>query len=351
MTLAELRSLVPAWFLPVVAIALGLLWGSFLNVVIHRVPREMSVVRPASHCPACGKPIAAWDNVPVFSYVILRGRARCCGARMSPRYPIVELIGGALSFAILELIVLKMPGSSPAARAIAIYGADFALALALVAAAFIDAEHMFLPDTITLGGIVVGIATASFRDLTIQDAAIGAAVGFLVVWLPFTFLYKGLLGRTGMGMGDAKLVALAGAWFGWPGALVALFGGAIQGSLYALALRLLGVEPKLPAAVVADLEELRKAAEAGDEEAKKELEEDPLAEDDDPFLVRWFVTKVLRREWKREAPEQEDDANEPEPPRARIPFGPFLIFAVLELLFFRYFLLGTAAQWFARPFD
>ncbi|HEY8080187.1 MAG TPA: prepilin peptidase [Labilithrix sp.] len=352
MTLAELRSLVPTWFLPAATIALGLLWGSFLNVVIYRVPREMSVVRPASHCPACGKPIAAWDNVPVFSYLLLRGRARCCGAKMSARYPIVELIGGALSFAILELIVLKLPDASPAVRAIAIYGADFALALSLVAAAFIDAEHMFLPDTITLGGIVIGVATASFRELTIQDAAIGAAVGFLVVWLPFTFLYKGLLGRTGMGMGDAKLVALAGAWFGWPGALAALFGGAFQGSLYALALRLLGVQAKLPAAVVADLEELRKAAEAGDEEAKKELEEDPLAEDDDPFLVRLFVTKVLRREWKRPDPEPNDDANaEPEPPRARIPFGPFLIFAILELLFFGDTILAHVSTWFARPFD
>src|SRR5207244_2378205 len=163
------------------------------------VPKEMSVVRPASHCPGCSKPIAGYDNVPVVSYVLLRGRARCCGARMSPRYPIVELIGGALSLAILELVVMKMPGSSSAAR------------------------------------------------------------------------------------------ALAGAWFGWPGVLVAVVGAAFEATLYAAALRALGVTPKLPDAVVADLEQLRKDAEAGDEEAKRELEHDPLAEEYDPFIIRWFV--------------------------------------------------------------
>src|SRR3954470_19107083 len=105
MTLAE----VPASLLRVYAVLLGLFGGSFLNVVIYRVPREMSVVRPASHCPGCGKPVAGYDNIPVLSYVILRGRARCCGARMSPRYPIVELIGGALSLAIFEVVVLRMP--------------------------------------------------------------------------------------------------------------------------------------------------------------------------------------------------------------------------------------------------
>jgi leader peptidase (prepilin peptidase)/N-methyltransferase len=355
MTLAELRSLAPAWFLPAAAIAFGLLWGSFLNVVIYRIPREMSVVRPASHCPGCSKPIAGYDNIPVVSYLLLRGRARCCGARMSPRYPIVELIGGALAFAVLELVVFKMPGSSSAARALAIFGADFALVLAMVAAAFIDAEHMFIPDTITYGGIVVGIGTASFRDMSMKDAAIGGVIGFVVVWLPFTFLYKGLLGRTGMGLGDAKLVALAGAWFGWPGALVALFGAALEGSLYAAVLRALGITPSLPAAVVADLEELKKAAEAGDEEAKKELESDPLAEEYDPFIIRWFVTKILRREWKPPEPEREDEKDEnaePEPPRPRIPFGPFLCFTIGLLVFYGDFVLRHVTLWFTvGPID
>ena len=90
---------VPLWFLRGLTIAFGLIWGSFLNVVIYRVPREMSVAFPASHCPACGKPVRAFDNLPVLSYVILRGKARCCQASLSVRYPLVELIGGALSLA------------------------------------------------------------------------------------------------------------------------------------------------------------------------------------------------------------------------------------------------------------
>lgn len=220
----------PLWFLRLGALWFGLIWGSFLNVVIYRLPRDMSGVRPASRCPGCGTPIRAWDNVPVLSYVILRGRARCCGARMSPRYPLVELLGGMLSMAVLEAIVLKLPGSIEVTRAAAIYLADFALCLGLLAAAFIDAEHMFLPDSITIGGTVVGVVTATLRGLTLRESLVGTLVGFVVVWLPLTVVYKAIRGRTGMGLGDAKLVALAGAWFGWPGALFVLFAGAIQGS-------------------------------------------------------------------------------------------------------------------------
>src|SRR6476469_9048684 len=114
MTLVEVYAGFPLWIWGGLARFFGRIGGGFLNVVIYRVPREMSVVRPASHCPGCGKPIAGYDNIPVLSYVILRGRARCCGVKMSTRYPLVELIGGALSLAILELVVLQMPGSSSA---------------------------------------------------------------------------------------------------------------------------------------------------------------------------------------------------------------------------------------------
>src|SRR3954469_18365396 len=134
MTLGDL----PTWFVRIVALVHGLLWGSFLNVVIYRVPREMSVVSPPSHCPGCGAAVQPWDNVPVLAYLVLRGRARCCGVRMSPRYPLVELIGGLLSLAVFEVIVRGLPGSVSVGRAAAIYGADFTLCLGLVAAAFID---------------------------------------------------------------------------------------------------------------------------------------------------------------------------------------------------------------------
>ncbi len=358
-TLAEVYAWLPLWVLRGFVVFFGLIWGSFLNVVIYRVPREMSVVRPASHCPGCGKPIAGYDNVPVFSYLLLRGRARCCGARMSPRYPMVELIGGALSLAILETVILKMPDGTPALRALAVYGADFALCMGLVAAAFIDIEHMFLPDRITLGGIVLGIATATLRGLPLETSVIGAVVGFLGCWIPFTFLYKGLLGRTGMGTGDAKLLALAGAWFGWQGVVFVLFAGAIHGTIYAAVLWLFGIENKLPASVLEDIEELKKDAAAGDEEAVKALAEDPLTEnEDDPFILRW-IGDALR--WlgilpKKDPNEGEDGEKEGEDDdahvvmwevlqdalkatRPRIPFGPFLILACLELLF--------ASEWIA----
>jgi leader peptidase (prepilin peptidase)/N-methyltransferase len=306
MTLAEAYAWFPVWILRGFVLFFGLIWGSFLNVVIYRVPRDMSVVRPASHCPGCGKPIAGYDNVPVFGYLLLRGRARCCGVKMSPRYPLVELLGGLLSLAIFEAIILKMPDSTPAVRALAVYGADFALCMGLVAAAFIDAEHMFLPDSITFGGIVVGLVTATLRGLPLTQSFLGAIAGFLGVWFPFTFLYKRVLGRTGMGLGDAKLLALAGAWFGWQGAVFVLFAGALQGSLYALVLKVLGIENALPDAVKEDLEELKKAAEEGDAEAIEALAEDPLAE-------------------AHAGP--------------RMPFGPFLILGCLELLF--------ASEWIA----
>lgn len=336
MRIDELFAFIPLWLLRSAAFAFGLLWGSFLNVVIYRVPREMSVVRPASHCPGCGEPVQPYDNVPILSYVILRGRARCCGVRMSPRYPLVELIGGALSLAILEVVILKLPGSVSVGHAAAIYGADFALCMGLVAAAFIDAEHMFLPDSITIGGTVVGVVTATLRDLGTVDSVIGAAAGFLGVFVPFIFLYKGLLGRSGMGMGDAKLLALAGAWFGWPGAVFTLFAGAIQGSIYAGVTRLLGIEPKLPVAVLEDIAELEKAAAEGDEEAKKALAEDPLTEDENDAFILTFFRRLFGRKAEEKpavATPTEIDTEETTTARARIPFGPFLILAILELLF------------------
>ncbi len=341
MRLVELTSILGLGLVRAFVFAFGLLWGSFLNVVIYRVPREMSVVRPGSHCPGCGKPIAGYDNIPLVSYALLRGRARCCGVKMSPRYPMVELIGGLLSLAIFELVVRSLDPQISVGRAAAIYGASFSLALGLVAAAFIDAEHMFLPDSITLGGIVVGVLTATLRGLPILDSVIGAAIGFVMIFVPFIFLYKGLLGRTGMGLGDAKLVALAGAWFGWPGAVFALLAGAVQGSLYAGIARLLGIKPKLPDAVLEDIRELERLAAEGDEEAKKALAEDPLTEDEDDAFIIKFFRRAFGSGEETTPPSQErqgdDDAQgqheqEEEEGRARIPFGPFLILAILEMM-------------------
>ena len=299
MTLSELA--LPPLVLRVLAFAWGAVWGSFVNVVVYRVPRGMSVVRPGSHCPGCGEPVRAWDNVPIVSWLLLRGKARCCGVRISPRYVVVEAIGGLLAVAIFDSIVLALPGDTSLVHAGSIFLADFALAMALVASAFIDAEHMYLPDPITLGGTLFGLATPSLRGLGWADVFLGAAVGFVGVWLPFVVGYKALRGRAGMGLGDAKLTMLAGAWFGWPGVVFAVFAGSIQASLAALVLLLVRGKIEEPESVLKDREELQKAAAEGDAEAAQLVKDDPLGTPpDEGFLA------------------------------ARLPFGPFLCLAIIE---------------------
>ncbi|NOU28311.1 MAG: prepilin peptidase [Polyangiaceae bacterium] len=295
---------IPLWFLRAFGFGFGLLWGSFLNVVIYRVPREMSVSRPPSHCPACKAPVKPWDNIPVLSYVILRGRARCCGAKMSPRYVLVELIGGFVSLAIVEALVRPLPSNTTLAQLAAVYFSYFFVCMALVAAAFIDLEHMYIPDMINYVGALLGIITATVRGYSIKEAAIGAVLGFVIVWLPLNVIYRLIRGRTGMGLGDAKLLMLIGAWTGWQGTLFALFGGAICATLFALGLRIAGKELEVPQAVKEELEELRKAAAEGDAEAKELLDEDPLAENTgEGFMGR------------------------------RLPFGPFLILCFFAYVF------------------
>jgi leader peptidase (prepilin peptidase)/N-methyltransferase len=299
---------VPPLVLRFYAVLFGLVWGSFLNVVIYRVPRGMSVVRPASHCPGCGKPIRIRDNVPVVGYLLLRGKARCCGARLSPRYPLVEAIGGVLSLAILEVAVLRLDPDTSLARAAAVYVADLALALGLVATAFVDLETMYvLPDPVTYGGAVLGVVTSSFRGLSFVDSLLGAAVGFVVVWLPFDFLYRRIRGQVGMARGDAKLLLVAGAWFGWSGALFVLGLGAVQGTLVSLGTLLFGGKLDDPEAVKREREEMQKELEQMSPEdraeAEKELAEDPLAEEAGPGLGQ-----------------------------ARVAFGPFLALGMIEVL-------------------
>jgi leader peptidase (prepilin peptidase)/N-methyltransferase len=299
MTLSDIG--VSPWTGRALAFVWGCLWGSFVNVVIHRVPRDMSVVSPGSHCPACGAAVRALDNLPIVSWMVLRGRARCCGAPISPRYAVVEVLGGAVSLAIGEAVVRGLPVETSVWHAASVFLSDFGLAMALVAAAFIDLSHMYLPDAITIGGTAFGLLTPGLRGLTWPDVIAGAVAGFVGVWLPFIVGYKALRGRTGMGLGDAKLVMLAGAWFGWAGAAFALFAGAAQATLAAGVVLLTGGKLEEPEAVRLDREALERAAAEGDDEAKKALEEDPLGT----------------------APAEGVMA-------ARIPFGPFLCVAIIE---------------------
>ncbi len=315
----------PYWLMAGVAIALGLAFGSFLNVVIYRLPRGESLSHPGSHCPACGEPIRAWHNVPVLGWLALRGRARCCGVRISPRYPLVELLGGLLAWAILQTVVLDLPLETPWWRALLSFLVHLALGLGLVAAAFIDVEQMLLPDEITLGGTVLGLATVPLRtDITWVGAIVGAAVGFAMIWLPFDVLYSKLRGHPGMGLGDAKLVMLAGAWFGWPGAVFALLAGAVQGTLVALAVFLARGRIDEPQAVVRERDEMRAAIEAadGDERARleEELARDPIGREPEEGLGK-----------------------------ARLAFGPFLALATLEFMLFGKVIVDGYLRWVWGP--
>jgi leader peptidase (prepilin peptidase)/N-methyltransferase len=220
-----------AWALVVGA---GACVGSFLNVCIHRLPARRSVVRPGSACPACGAPIPWHDNVPVISYLALRGRCRRCAAPISWRYPAVEA-GAALLFA--ALYALRGPSLEFVLEAF--------LGSALLALVVIDARHQILPDAITLPGIAVGLLSAPLRSGPPhpgREALVGAALGFAIPWL-INFLYRlwqalrgvpAVLREDGIGQGDYKLLAMIGAFLGLQRLLLTLFLGSVSGAAFAL---------------------------------------------------------------------------------------------------------------------
>lgn len=198
---------------PLVAVVVGLFGlavGSFLNVCIHRLPRGESVVAPPSRCPACGRRIRWFDNIPVVSYLALRGRCRHCRATVSPMYPLVEAAIPALF-----LLQYREVGFDPLLAPRLLFTA------AMVALFVIDLRHRLLPDAITLPGIAAGLAFALFLDPGWMDAAIGAVAGGGSL-LAISEAYYRLRGVEGLGPGDVKMVAAIGAFLGWQMMLVAL---------------------------------------------------------------------------------------------------------------------------------
>ena len=217
--------------------ALGLILGSFANVVVARLPLEMSVAHPASHCPSCRKPIRWWDNIPVLSYLALRGRCRQCQAPISVRYPIIELLTGLLCVAARYRFGMNAT----------LFVRDIPLLVILVCVTFIDLEHRIIPDRLSLGGLVLGLATAWMDGRLGEGAlpafvqgAIGAAVGFGVFYA-FAWTYFQATGRSGLGGGDIKLLAMLGAFLGPLGVfqtiLISSVFGSVVGIGWALATR------------------------------------------------------------------------------------------------------------------
>ncbi|TMA82498.1 MAG: prepilin peptidase [Deltaproteobacteria bacterium] len=212
---------------PVIAaiFVFGAMIGSFLNVCIVRLPEERSIVRPRSHCPSCGHQIAWYDNLPVVSFVLLRGRCRVCGVRISPLYPTVELLTGALAVALWMRL-----GTTLA------FAGYFLFAAALVTITFIDLDHRIIPDVISLPGIVVGLAVSFVSPLV---TPLGALLGVLAgggVLLGIATGYEMLRGREGMGGGDVKLLAMIGAFLGWQSVFVTLMVASLIGSIIGVGL-------------------------------------------------------------------------------------------------------------------
>lgn len=223
---------------------LGAIIGSFLNVVIHRIPREQSIVFPNSACPSCREPLRAYDNIPILSFIILRGRCRFCRNPISIRYPIVEALT-----ALLFVAVALRDGVSAALPF------DLAFVAALIALTFIDAEHRILPNAITYPGIMFALLTRlalpylagpeQFDDLpgllmrlsqlpvwsvSLIGAVIGALVGGGSLWL-MGFMWEKLRGVEAMGLGDVKMMFMAGAYLGWRLTILTIFIASLTGSL------------------------------------------------------------------------------------------------------------------------
>ena len=260
MSALELLSASPAAFTGF-CLALGLVVGSFLNVVIYRLPimlerswreqcaeaygeagvatmpagavERFNLVVPRSACPACRQPIPGWHNIPLVSWLLLRGRCASCGARISVRYPLVEALSGALCAA----VAWKFGFGWPALAALT-------LTWFLVALAFIDIDHQLLPDNLTLPLLWLGLLLSLFGSavpgsaslpVDIRSSLIGAVAGYVSLWSVY-HLFRLLTGKEGMGYGDFKLFSALGAWLGWQMLLPVILVAAVVGAVVGIAL-------------------------------------------------------------------------------------------------------------------
>jgi leader peptidase (prepilin peptidase)/N-methyltransferase len=209
---------------PLIVFVFGLIVGSFCNVVIYRLPQGKSIVTPGSQCRLCGNAIHPWDNIPVLSYVLLKGRCRFCKELISARYPAVEFISGVLYLWLYSKFGFSM--------SFAIYAL---MASTLLVIAFIDFDHKIIPNIITLPGMVIGLGLSlGISPITPLTSLLGLLVGGTLFYL------IAIISKGGMGGGDIKLIAMIGAFLGWQGALFTTFAGALLGSLVGVTLMLLG---------------------------------------------------------------------------------------------------------------
>ena len=312
----------------------GAVWGSFLNVVIWRLPEGMSLTRPPSHCPKCQTPIKWYDNVPVLGWLWLRGKCRACSVRISIRYPAIELFVALLTLGIwMHVSAGGVLESEPIQVVLIPFFLHFFFVALLVSIAFIDLDHTIIPHELTIPGMVWGLASALmlpktglwmyyFPSVDIVDSAIGlvAGIGFIVIVF---YGYAAATGRVGLGGGDATMLGMIGANLGWQSLLFVLLFAALQG---------------LATAVVLFFYERIRGTE-GDESAFLRGAHRPefWDEDDDGATGS-----------EPEAPPDDTETTDGEDGfmKLALPFGPFLALAAVEYLFIgepilRWFTAGT----------
>jgi leader peptidase (prepilin peptidase) / N-methyltransferase len=316
----ELEALVTGPGGLVFAVVMGLLWGSFANVCIYRWPpspdhpKGQSVVRPGSHCFACGAPVRWYDNVPLLSFLWLRGRCRACGTRFSARYLWVEALTGALFGLIWWQVVDAGALFEPVNVRLLRWFVVAAFALVLVVITFIDLDHKLILDKVTYPAIpafyLLGLALPGTRW---WDGLLGAALGYGIIRAVSDGYYH-LTGREGLGYGDGKLLAIVGALVGWRGVVFTLFGGSVIGSVMGLAAAAVGRRGDGDAgedeAGDEDAADAGEDGEAAPDEARGDREDDDEPEDDrvsirhmevpfGPFLAAAAMFYVLAEPWLR----------------------------------------------------
>lgn len=221
-------SMMPELYVYAVVFVFGSLIGSFLNVCIYRIPEKKSIAYPSSSCPSCSRPIRFYDNVPILSFILLRGRCRNCNFPISIKYPFVEFLGGAFSVMLYMRFALSAE--------FFVYGV---LVMVLIAITFIDLAHRIIPDVISLPMIAFGfVATVVMKYPELLEGVLFSFTGIVVgggVLLGVGLLYHLITGSEGMGGGDVKLLAMIGAFFGWKGVAFTLFMGSTFGALIGVA--------------------------------------------------------------------------------------------------------------------
>lgn len=205
-------------------IIVGAVVGSFLNVCIYRLPRRVSIIKPASFCPTCKNRIKFYHNIPILSYLFLRARCAYCGAKIPFRYPLVEALAALIAWSIFQKFGFKI--------ATLIY---FVFACALIVATFVDFDFKIIPDEITLGGLALGLIVSPLLSHGIKGALFGALLGGGFLWL-VAFVYEKVTNREGMGLGDVKFLAMIGAFLGYKSIIPIILVASLSGSAVGIVL-------------------------------------------------------------------------------------------------------------------